>query len=79
MIPALIQCGDLRLSTKALGSKKASHVIVAKTRHGSKNTSHFLTTRPTQFWWGVDCSGSGAVLRLHPTLFCGALHLLSAP
>ena len=52
MIPALIQCGDLRLSTKALGSKKASHVVVAKPRHGSKNTSHFLTTHPTRKAWG---------------------------
>ena len=62
----------LRLSTKALGSKKASHVVVAKPRHGSKNTSHFLTTRPTQFWWGVGRSGFSKVLRLE-------LHLLSAP
>ena len=40
-----------------------------------QNRARILTTRPTQFWWGVGRSGSGAFLRLHPTLFCGALHL----
>ena len=54
MIPALIQCGDLRLSTKALGSKKASHVIVAKTRQNPHDPPHAILVgcRSLRFWRG---------------------------